>query len=107
MVKFIQAKYVMKDPRMTDDVNGTEAVVQTSRLMEELGQVNYIFSDKTGTLTCNIMEFKKLCILGETYGDDRSHDVRKQPTVSNVDFIDAEFFNVLQDPGHLHFHHAQ
>ena len=27
--------------------------------MEEAGQVEFIFSDKTGTLTCNIMEFKK------------------------------------------------
>jgi len=106
MVKFIQAKYVMSDPRMMDDVNGTNAVVQTSRLMEELGQVNYIFSDKTGTLTCNIMEFKKLCIMGETYGEDRGHDHRKQPSVSNVDFLDKEFFNCLQDPGHQHFHHA-
>ena len=35
------------------------AVVQSSNLNEELGQVEYIFSDKTGTLTCNIMEFKK------------------------------------------------
>lgn len=68
MVKFIQAHLLTKDDKMVDDVNQTRASVHTSRLMEELGQVNYIFSDKTGTLTCNVMEFKKLCVESKNYG---------------------------------------
>ncbi|KAE8955938.1 hypothetical protein PR002_g31631 [Phytophthora rubi] len=33
----------------------THAVVRTSELDEEPGQVEYVFSDKTGTLTCNVI----------------------------------------------------
>jgi len=45
------------------------AACRTSDLIEELGQVEFIFSDKTGTLTCNVMDFKKCSINGKVYGD--------------------------------------
>jgi phospholipid-transporting ATPase len=37
-----------------------QPTVQSSNLNEELGQIEHVFTDKTGTLTCNIMEFKKI-----------------------------------------------
>ena len=42
--------------------------MQSSNLNEELGMVHYIFSDKTGTLTQNIMEFQRVSIGRFSYG---------------------------------------
>ena len=47
---------------------------QASNLNEELGQVEYVFSDKTGTLTCNIMEFRKFTAGKSAYGLDKDEN---------------------------------
>jgi phospholipid-translocating ATPase len=41
---------------------------QSSNLNEELGTVHFVFSDKTGTLTQNIMEFKKFSAGSTSFG---------------------------------------
>ncbi|XP_062200436.1 phospholipid-transporting ATPase 3-like isoform X2 [Phragmites australis] len=69
MIKFIQcAKFINNDLNMYHAESNTPALARTSNLNEELGQVEYIFSDKTGTLTRNMMEFFKCSIGGEIYG---------------------------------------
>ncbi|KAE8648731.1 phospholipid-transporting ATPase 3 isoform X1 [Cucumis sativus] len=69
MIKFIQStQYINKDLNMFHADSNTPALARTSNLNEELGQVEYIFSDKTGTLTRNLMEFFKCSIGGEVYG---------------------------------------
>uniref|UniRef100_A0A3P9Q2U5 Phospholipid-transporting ATPase n=1 Tax=Poecilia reticulata TaxID=8081 RepID=A0A3P9Q2U5_POERE len=68
VVKFTQALFINWDVEMYYSETDTPAMARTSNLNEELGQVKYLFSDKTGTLTCNIMHFKKCTIAGITYG---------------------------------------
>ncbi|KAH9709261.1 phospholipid-transporting ATPase 3 [Citrus sinensis] len=68
-IKFFQStQYINKDLHMYHAESNTPASARTSNLNEELGQVEYIFSDKTGTLTRNLMEFFKCSIGGEIYG---------------------------------------
>jgi len=68
-VKFIQAIFIAGDDKMYTAKCDTKVVVQSSNLNEELGQISYVFSDKTGTLTCNEMIFKKCIVNGKAYGD--------------------------------------
>ncbi|RHY34309.1 hypothetical protein DYB32_001283, partial [Aphanomyces invadans] len=67
-VKFIQAYFMNADVKMYHAESNTPCQVRTMSLNEELGQINYVFSDKTGTLTCNVMEFRKCSIQGVAYG---------------------------------------
>ncbi|KAI7824825.1 hypothetical protein BC939DRAFT_396404 [Gamsiella multidivaricata] len=69
VVKFWQAQLINADLDMYYEKTDTPALARTSSLVEELGQIEYIFSDKTGTLTCNEMEFRQCSIAGLAYAD--------------------------------------
>lgn len=54
---------------MYDEKTDQPAKVNSTDLNEDLGQIEYLFSDKTGTLTENEMLFKKFSIMGRIFSD--------------------------------------
>ncbi|KAF9465973.1 phospholipid-transporting ATPase 1 [Collybia nuda] len=69
IVKTIQAYFISQDVEMYYQPYDTPCVPKTWNISDDLGQIEYVFSDKTGTLTQNIMEFQKCSINGIAYGE--------------------------------------
>lgn len=68
IVHFAQALGIMWDADIYSVEKDMPTKVLSNNLNEELGQINYIFSDKTGTLTQNVMEFRMISAGLVSYG---------------------------------------
>jgi len=125
--KFLQAMFMEYDIDMYIKKDMSGCKVQSSTLNEELGQIKYIFCDKTGTLTKNYMIFKMMSIGEDIYGDEAKEKEKnnniieensnnnnlndytlrdKYGIITNVDFYDKEnkFKNKLEmkDTEYIH-----
>ncbi|XP_018605525.1 probable phospholipid-transporting ATPase IH isoform X3 [Scleropages formosus] len=89
MQKFLGSYFITWDEEMFDDEIGEGALVNTSDLNEELGQVEYIFTDKTGTLTENNMEFIECCVDGHVYVPHAICNGQILPGALGIDMIDS------------------
>lgn len=69
MGKSVYSRFIQKDPGMPG------AVVRTSTIPEDLGRIEYLLSDKTGTLTQNEMEMKKIHVGTVSYANEAMDEV--------------------------------
>ncbi|KAA1069823.1 hypothetical protein PGT21_033797 [Puccinia graminis f. sp. tritici] len=64
-VRTLQAYFIWADDDITD--NDRPTLARSWNLSDDLGQIQYVFSDKTGTLTQNLMQFRQCSVAGKIY----------------------------------------
>ncbi|CAN8257134.1 unnamed protein product [Cochlearia groenlandica] len=69
LVRLGQAYFMTRDDHMYDESSNSSFQCRALNINEDLGQIKYLFSDKTGTLTDNKMEFQCACIGGVDYSE--------------------------------------
>ncbi|KAF2745876.1 phospholipid-translocating P-type ATPase [Sporormia fimetaria CBS 119925] len=69
IIRTAQAYFIYSDVKMYYEKIDYPCTPKSWNISDDVGQIEYIFSDKTGTLTQNVMEFKKCTVNGVPYGE--------------------------------------
>ncbi|KAG8363760.1 hypothetical protein BUALT_Bualt19G0055900 [Buddleja alternifolia] len=88
LVRVGQAYFMIHDDRMLDKSSNSRFQCRALNINEDLGQIKYVFSDKTGTLTENKMEFQCASIGGVDYSNWKAYDEDEQ-IVYSVQAVDG------------------
>ena len=100
IIKIFQGILMKYDFELYDLSIDKPGECRDSSLIEELGQVDFIISDKTGTLTRNEMEFKKCFVNGKIYGAEKSeNDCTDAYNSINGDFSAFEMIKNINAKG--------
>lgn len=68
LVRLGQSYFMIEDMDMYDPSSGSRFQCRSLNINEDLGQIRYVVSDKTGTLTENKMESRRASVHGKNYG---------------------------------------
>jgi len=90
VIRFCHSLWINWDEKMYYSITDVAAKARTTTLNEELGQIQYIFSDKTGTLTQNIMTFNKCSIGSNLYGEVLD-EITGEPLEITEDMVSVDF----------------
>ncbi|XP_072330313.1 phospholipid-transporting ATPase IF isoform X2 [Scyliorhinus torazame] len=121
MQKFLGSFFIVWDLDLYHDDSGQRAQVNTSDLNEELGQVEYVLTDKTGTLTENEMKFRECSINGVKYKYSNGNLVhegmtgmfeRRNPTFTDEETMFLKAISLchtvrISDQVETHTHHSK
>ncbi|KAL3879263.1 hypothetical protein ACJMK2_031565 [Sinanodonta woodiana] len=97
IVKLIQVYFINNDLDLYYEPTDKRIECRALNVTEDLGQIEYVFSDKTGTLTENIMEFKTCTVFGRNYphcSDEEDDDMSSKYSQTNVSRNSSIFENL-------------
>lgn len=86
-IKLIQVWYINQDIQLYDREKNKKIEMRAFNITEDLGQIEYIFCDKTGTLTENKMEFRMANINGQNYSVVQNSSKLKKIFLLNQVFV--------------------
>lgn len=96
-IAFFHSILIEKDVLMYSLVSRTYAKCSSLSLNENLSRINIVFTDKTGTLTCNILSLEWLSIWGQLYNSQGiSRDVELE-TIDNSNRDLIQYLNQTQN----------